>query len=327
MLQLPFSLRSGPSSFAWRSFLASAFVAAAVHAQSPPSSPPTGTPVKAVIDLHLEPLQSIAAQGVYSIQSLQTTAPRAQDPPAPPRSEAGEGSTAARLLAHVNDARFDRDGRLVALLIEPPVSNTDSENVVRVLPAAAVRWHEARHQWVVVEPNLQFAELEAVSGTRSSGPSQNRQAPSGTTWLASQLVQASLDPVLAAEPALPDGRVKPADQPAVPSDTTRSAPVIWMAPSLQRLVLVVVPITVPASEGPATTRHVPVPWSLVTVVTASSGCHFRFSITPAVLAAGPAAANAAERPTASLRQRCYEHFLQATPSWDPAPSEQAAAPK
>ncbi len=300
---------------------------APAFAQTPPPPPPLPpNPVHASVELHLQSLQAISGAGVYAIQNLQTGGQRSQDPVPTPRPEASEGSKAARLLAHVRDARFDGEGRLLALLIEPPVPDPRSEEIVRVLPAAAVRWDEPLHHWVVIEPNLQFGELEAVNVQKPAASPPTGQPLPPTVWLASQLVQASFDPILAVVPAPPEARQKTVGQPVVSAAPT-PAPVIWMAPTLQRLVLAVVPITVPVVDGPSTTRHVPVPWSLVSTVKARSGCHLRFTATPVSMAAGPDAVDAMERPSALLRQRCYEHFGLATPSWEAAASKPTVVPK
>jgi hypothetical protein len=299
----------------------------------------------------LQSLQLLLTEGVYSVQNLQSgaraDAPGKQDPPAPPtpapapqgqpRPEVREGTSAARLLANIRDARFDREGHLRAFLVEPPVVDPRGEQVLRVLPANAVRWDDARHQWVVIEPNLQFAELQAVDAVKPETPAPGT-ATREPLLLASRLVRATLDPKSGAGPVPlpapsaekpPEAREGNTAGEGKAGDDKREPkpPVIWFAPTAQRLALVVVPIAVSVAEAPSTVKHVPLPWSLVRATPSADGVQLNLATKPETLATAPACGDAAERPLAALRQRCYEHFGVAVPAWDRAPETAREAAK
>ncbi len=273
----------------------------------------TGQSPTAVTEPLVQPLDALATAGVFAVEAMQLgtdrRAPaRTGQEPEPRRPGAtGEGTAGVRLWAIVRDARFHREGHLVALLVEPPVVDPRSASVVRVLPAAAVRWDEARSQWVLAQANLQIVELEAA--TRGLPGATAEKAPAATAvLLASQLVTARFDAgsIGVTPPPVGSERLVSAEH---------RVPTVWFAPALQRLAVVVVPVSVPRGED-VSARYVPLPWSLVRVTAASDGLQLSLPASVATLVAAPSCADAAERPTASVRKRSYAYFGVAPPAWD-----------
>lgn len=299
--------------------IAFALLATPVRAQAP------AAPAAPAATLRLEPLATALRGDVHTLHNLQTGVPRAgsaaQDPP--PRGEGEAGSKAARPFATIRDARFDGDGRLLALLVEPTAGDRRAEPGVRVLPAAQIEWDEDRRRWLVREANLKFAELAPTTGPRPAAPSPPTVRPAADTWLASHLVQATFDPLAFTPPAKPtDGR--PAANAAAATAVHGS---FWLAPKLQRLALVVVPVPGRSPDGQPATQCFVVPWALLHLTSAAGGLAMRIGSTPASLAAGPTCEQLATEPDHALRQRCYAHFQIAAPSWDPATTAGAANTK
>lgn len=300
-----------------------AFTLLTMHVRA--QTPAPTAPASPGATLRLEPLASALRGDVYTLHNLQTGVPRAgsvaQDPP--PRSEGEAGSKAARPFATIRDARFDGDGRLLALLVEPIAGDRRAEPGVRVLPAAQIEWDEGRRRWFVREANLKFAELAPTTGPRPAAPSPPTARPATDPWLASHLVQATFDPLAFAPPA------KATDsRPAANAAAATAVPgLFWLAPRLQRLALVVVPVPGRSDDGQPATQCFVVPWALLHLTAAADGLAARIGSTPASLAAGPTCEQLATEPDHALRQRCYAHFQIAAPSWDPATTAGAANTK
>lgn len=255
------------------------------HAPSAAHQPP---------DVALQSLQMLVSDGVYALQKMA----------APPRRRAGteerEGTSVARLLAKILDARFDGSGWLLELHVAAPGLDCVGEPV-RVLPASVVSWDDSRRQWFVTEPGLRFADLAAVPDAESA------LQPS---VLASQLLRAEVAP-----PACDSstGDLAPALGPAA-----AQLPVVWIAPAAQRLAFVVVSVLVPADDSGevTTTRHVPVPWSLVRARPRDDTAVIELAAEADAPATAPTCIDARECPWGGLRQRTYEHFGIAPPAWD-----------
>lgn len=243
-------------------------------------------------ELPLLRLDALARQGVHALQSLQS--PTRDGPPAP------QGSAHAFHLANVRDARFDHEGQLLHFLVEQAGPNARSDREPRLLPARAVRWDTTRRLWLVVEPNLQFAELAAASSPVAAESTPGTVTRRGS--MASELVVACAE---VAPTAVQPGR------PAI---------VIWMAPTLQRLVVAAVPIPPAEGAAAASRRFVAVPWSRVAVVEPGHECSLRLLPTATELAAGPDAGDGPDGPDAAVRHRAYSHFLVTPPAWDPLPA-------
>lgn len=256
------------------------------------------------VESHLQPLGSLATAGVFSLQPV-VAARSVQEPERRPGQDPGAGTMVARLWAVVQDARFHQDGRLLSLLVEPPIVDPRGGGTLRVLPASAVRWDASRRQWALAEANLQLAELEAVGDPRPGRTSVKAPAP-GAWLLASHLEKATSESV----------KVASADTGKEARPVATPAAVLWFSPTAEHLVCLLSPIAAPSPPNTGGVRYVALPWSLVGVTSAGDGCQVRPMPDRDLLAAGPAVADPSEAPTEALRRRAYAHFGLAIPSWE-----------
>lgn len=283
----------------------------------------TTAPAVPAATLRLELLATALRGDVHTLHNLQRGFLRAGAVAQDPQPQGEGGTKAARPFATIRDARFDGDGKLLALLVEPTAGDRLAEPGVRVLPAAQIEWDEGRRHWIVREANLHFAELEPVTGTGAAAPAPPSSRPAPHPWLASQLVRATFDPLAFTQPVPPTDS-RPATNAAA---TTVVHGSFWMVPTLQRLALVVVPVPVSEPDGQATTRCFVVPWALLQLTAAGDDIAARIGSSSTLLATGPTCEQLATEPDHALRQRCYAHFQIAVPSWDQATAAGAAPTK
>jgi hypothetical protein len=269
----------------------------------------------------MQSLQALTSETIYQRQPLSSAADG--------KGASASGTVSDQRFARIRDARFERSGRLVEMIVEMPDDATNSNAVRRVLPAEAATWDDATKRWITTEANLKFAELSEVpkpelaadpkalaTDPKAADPNKGKK---GQTMLASELLLANIkiapmQQVVAADPAgEPSLTKKPADAGApkeTPKETrseTRSSAILWFAPSERMLSFAVVP------QG---TRHMPLPWSLLRVANQAGELQLTTDSNPARFADAPTCKDAMEQPSQELRQRCYEHYGVPCPKWD-----------
>jgi hypothetical protein len=270
-------------------FVPAAFVLASVAAQAPDRAGEIGQRPEIV----MQSLQSLTTETVFLRQPLGAVSDQETN---------GGGSAAYRPFARIRDARFQRDGRLVELLVEAPEAATDQPPGHRVLPAKAVRWDDTTKRWLTVEATLAFVELAEVSklaaGTEPVVRKENQPL------LASQLMLATAGGCVSA----------PAKDAAVETSATKtpkSTAMLWFVPGEQVLSFAVVP------HG---TKQVPVPWSKLQIEDHGGSLQLLIEAEPARLEDSPTCKDAVQQPSAELRQLSYQHYGVPSPKWELQPS-------
>lgn len=276
-------MRTHPFCFVHAALLLSSAFAQTPGDPSRPAAPP---------EIHLQSLQLLTTESVYSRQPLAAERPKA--------TGSGDVGTAAEsVFAAIRDAEFDAEGRLLSLIVEAPTNAAaNPDKTRRVLPATSVQWDGNTKRWLTADAQLAWASLGEFA------PAAGKKQPASTTMpprLASELLGA----VMATTPAK-------AAEAAVEASQRKGNPpriVWWLSPAHQQLAFAVVP------HG---NKHLPIPWSLLRTKTEGGALTVHLEAPPSVVAAAPTCTAAEEPPTAAVRQECYRHFGANVPKWDRA---------
>lgn len=258
----------------------SAFVLASLPAQSPEDGHrPAARP-----ELTMVSLQSLTTAVVQQRQPLTNDT----------------GTVAQQPFARIFDARFDRDGRLLSLLVEPPVATEGARPAPRELPAKLVEWDDTGKCWITTSTSIVFAELAEVPAPGAAAEAALKQQREQKPLAASGLMVATVG--AKTTPATPAGDVRPAT-------TARSSPVFWFVPAQKMLTFAVVEL-----DG----RNVPLPWPMLQI---QGGPSLEVEVVARKdqLEAPPLCKTATDAPSFALRQECYRHFGIPAPKWDGAP--------
>jgi hypothetical protein len=240
--------------------------------------------------VHLQSLASLLTETVWSIQPLQGQGEG-------PKDQGRDGTAAARPLAHVRDAEFELDGRLIALHVGSPRADAAADATLRRLPARDVRFDDARRRWIAVSATLRFEELEPAVAAAGARPGASPPpVPASPVLLASRLLQATFAP-----------RATPPKDGGAGPQRDEAPPVVWLASAPQRLCFVVATLDTPRV----------LPWSVFRVVAAKDPPQLEAAAAPEVLATAPGG-DPAEPPSFALRRASYAHFGVAAPEWDAA---------
>jgi len=293
-------------------FAPAVLVIAGAAAQAPgsPAAPPTRH------ECSMQSLQALTSETIYQRQPLSSTPDG--------KGASASGTVSDQRFARIRDARFERTGRLVEMIVEMPDDAANSNAVRRVLPAEAATWDDATKRWITTEANLKFAELAEVpkldklepaadpKTADPKSPADPNKGKKGQTILASELLLASvkipaMQQVVAADPAGEPSLTKAKAVEASAPKESKAPAILWFAPSERMLSFAVVP------HG---TRHVPLPWSLLRVANQAGELQLTTDSNPARLADAPLCKDAMEQPSQDLRQRCYEHYGVPCPKWD-----------
>jgi hypothetical protein len=281
--------------------LPAVLVIAGAAAQAPGNA--TAQPARH--ECSMQSLQALTSETIYQRQPL--------SPSPEGRGASASGTVADQRFARIRDARFERSGRLVEMIVEMPDEATNPHAVRRVLPAEAATWDDATKRWITTDTNLKFAELtevpkaELATDPKSTDPNKGKK---GQTVLASELLLASVkmapvQQVVAADPA-GEPAAKKADD-ASATKEGKSTAIVWFVPSERMLSFAVV------QHG---TRHLPLPWSLLRVANQAGELQLTTDSNPARFTDAPNCKDAMEQPARDLRQRCYEHYGVPCPKWD-----------
>jgi hypothetical protein len=286
------------------SFMPAALLLASVAAQAPGST--TAQPARS--ECAMQSLQALISETIYQRQPMSA-------------AREGQGANASgtasdQKFARVRDARFERDGRLVELVVESPDDAANPNGTRRLLAAGAATWDDATKRWLTTDNNLKFVALpeapkpEAAGGTdgKSLDPKpatdSSTKVKKGQTLLASELLLAPVK--IAAQRQVVAAGEPPAAEASLTKGARQNA-IVWLVPSERTIVFAVVP------HGG---KHVPVPWSMLRVADPSGELQFATESNAAKLTDAPNCKDAMEQPSQELRQRCYEHYGVACPKWD-----------
>jgi hypothetical protein len=283
------------------SILPAALLLATAAAQVPGSA--TAQPARS--ECTMQSLQALTTETVYQRQ--------------PMAAREGQGANASGTatdlkFARVRDARFDRSGKLVELIVESPDEAANPVMTRRLLAAEAATWDDATKRWLTTDNNLKFVALpeapkpDKLEPATDQKPTEPKPADygkgkKGQTLLASELLLAPVK--IAAQKQVVAAGEPPAAEASLTKIGKPSA-IVWMVPAERAIAFAVVP------HGG---KHVPLPWSMMSVADQGE-LQLATESNASKLNDAPHCKDAMEQPSQDLRQRCYMHYGVACPKWD-----------
>lgn len=287
-------------------FLPAALLLATAAAQAPGGA--NAQPARS--ECTMQSLQALISETIYQRQPMATRDGQGAH---------ASGTAADQKFARVRDARFDRSGKLVEFVVETTDEATNPNMSRRLLAAEAATWDDATKRWLTTDNNLKFVALpEAPKSDKlepaldqkptdpkpaDAKPADYGKARKGNTLLASELLLAPVK--IAAQKQV----VAAGEAPAAEASATKigkPSAIVWIVPAERTIAFAVVP------HG---AKHVPLPWSMMSVADQSE-LQLATESNASKLTDAPHCKDAMEQPSQELRQRCYQHFGIACPKWD-----------
>lgn len=290
---------------------------AKTEAVSPPAGPVILLTLKAMLAQSLYVIEPLHTEGTVSKHPGSGSSGSGAAAGTTPGSSTAPGTAAnyapdnhgaanqARPVARIRDLLIDADGKITALLLALP-TDSGANAEPHLLVVGNVRWEP---QLRVLVTDLTESALGGLSRYETHAEAAaTAPAPTQPVFLASNLTIATV--------------YCGADRTSLANQATA----LWMAPSALRLAFATV-AAVPDDHA-GTSRCTPflVPAGAIRLVSIGGNAVFELATDRQRIDSAPKVTDAILEPDAAMRQRCYQHFGVARPTWEDAKPRAASNP-